>query len=255
MKQVTARLLDKSALLIATLGLAGKAYNVPSKPFWDALLHGRSYIPLVLLTLAGVFGALTPFESYHKRSTLDRTVTMRRRILAGFRRMLEISGKIQPQLDTGDLAMHIWRQKRTFRHPISGVLTRVSTYRMSTHPLNRKFAPKRGIGVVGLCWQFNREIHLDIAPLIATLTTEQEFNDHVQREGAESVMNLPWKSFNEFRHRTALLATPIRNGRNRFIGCISVDASRGFDVLYCRALIEEMTELGLAIGQENFECV
>ncbi|WP_143091402.1 hypothetical protein [Lentzea albida] len=251
---MTARLLDKSALLVVTLGLAAKAYNIPSKQFWDSLLQGRGYVSLVLLGLAGVFGALTPFESYHKRSMLDRTVTMRRRILAAFGRMLEISGKIQPPLDTGDLAMHFWRKKRTFRHPVSGVLTRVSTYRMSTHPLNRKFAPQRGVGVVGLCWQFNKEVHFDVGPLIATLATEQEFNDHVQQQGSESVMNLSWKSFNEFRHRTALLATPIRNGRNRFIGCVSVDASRGFDVLCCRALIEEMTELGLAIGQENFEC-
>ncbi|WP_394614497.1 hypothetical protein JNUCC0626_32080 [Lentzea sp. JNUCC 0626] len=254
MKLGTARLLDKSGLLIATLGLAGKAYDVPSKQFWDALLQGRGYLPLVLLGLAGVFGALTPFEGYQKRSTLDRTVTMRRRILAGFGRMLEISSKIEPRLDTGDLAMHIWRKKRTFRHPIGGVLTRMSTYRMSTHPVNRKFSPKRGIGVVGLCWEFNKEMYFNVDPLIKSLTTEQAFNDYVQEHGAESVMNLSWKNFNDFRHRTALLATPIRNGRNKFIGCISVDASRGFEVLHCRDLIEEMTELGLAVGQENFEC-
>lgn len=254
MKQVTARLLDRSALLLATLGLAGKAYDVPNKHFWDTLVHGRGYVPLLLLGLAGVFGALTPFESYHKRSMLDRNVTSRRRILAGFGRMLEISSKIQPPLDTGDLAMHIWRRKRTLRHPIGGVLARVSTYRMSTHPLNRAFTPKKGIGVVGQCWQFNKEVFFDAGPLIATLKTEKEFDEFVRSHGATAVMSLTWKDFREFNHRSALLATPIRNGRNRFIGCISVDASRGYEVLHCRELIEEMTELGLAIGQENFEC-
>lgn len=254
MKQLTAKLLDRSALLLATLGLAGKAYDVPSKQFWNSLVHGHGYVPLVLLGLAGVFGALTPFESYYKRSMLDRNVTIRRRILAGFGRMLEISGRIQPPLDTGDLAMHIWRRKRTLRHPVSGVLVRVSTYRMSTHPLNRRFTPKKGTGVVGLCWQFNKETFFNAEPLIAALHTEEEFDEHVRRHGAESVMNLAWKDFLEFNHRAALLATPIRNGRNRFIGCVSVDASHGYDVLHCRALIEEMTELGLAIGQENFEC-
>jgi hypothetical protein len=254
MKQVTAMVLDRSGLLLATLGLAGKTYDVPSKQFWDSLVHGRGYVPLVLLGLAGVFGALTPFETYHKRSVLDRNVNIRRRILAGFGRMLEISSNIEPSLETGDLAMHVWRRKRTLRHPLGGVLARVSTYRMSTHPLNRPFTPRKGVGVVGMCWQFNKEMFFDAGPLVVALKSEEEFDEHVRQHGTASVMNLEWKDFREFAHRAALLATPIRNGRSRFIGCISVDASRGFDVLHCRALIEEMTELGLAIGQENFEC-
>lgn len=254
MKQVTAKLLDRSALLLATMGLAGKAYDVPSRQFWDSLVHGRGYVPLALLAVAGVFGALAPFESYHNRAVLDRNVTIRRRILAGFGQMLEISGRVQPPLDTGDLAMHVWQRRRTLRHPVGGVLTRVSTYRMSAYPANRRFTPKKGVGVVGLCWQYNKEAFFDAAPLIAILRTEHEFDEHVKQHGTVSVMNLTWAEFREFSHRTALLATPIRDGRNRFIGCVSVDASRGFEVLNCRAMVEEMTELGLAIGRENFEC-
>ncbi|WP_086663334.1 hypothetical protein [Lentzea kentuckyensis] len=254
MKQVTAKALDRSTLLVATLGLAAKAYDVPSRQLWDSLVQGRGYISLVLLTVAGVFGALTPFENYHNRSVLDRNVLIRRRILAGFGQMLEISSRVQPPLGTGDLAMHIWQRKRTLRHPVSGVLVRVSTYRMSVHPANRGFSPKKGVGVIGLCWQHNKEVFFNAAPLIEKLQTEQDFDEHVEEHGAASVMNLKWNKFREFSHRTALLATPIRNGRSRFIGCVSVDASRGFEVLNCHPLIEEMTELGLAIGRENFEC-
>ncbi|WP_176959775.1 hypothetical protein [Lentzea jiangxiensis] len=254
MKQVMAVALDRAALLVATVGLAGKAYNVPSKLFWDSLLQGHGYVPLVLLVAAGVFGALTPFESHQKRSVLDRNVNIRRRILAGFGQMLEISGNVQPPLETGDLAMHVWRRKRTLRHPLVGVLVRVSTYRMSTYPLNQPFTPQKGVGVVGMCWQSNKETFFDAAPLIDELTTEAQFDAHVEQHGPESVMNLSWRKFRAFNHRTALLATPIRDGRSRFIGCISVDASHGFEVLDCRAVREEMTRLGLVIGQEDFEC-
>jgi hypothetical protein len=253
-KQVTAKLLDRSTLLVATLGLAAKAYDVPSRQVWDSLVQGRGYISLALLAVAGVFGALAPFESYHNRSMLDRNVAIRRRILAGFGLMLEISGRIQPPLDTGDLAMHVWQKKRTVRHPIGGVLIRVSTYRMSTFPANRPFSPKKGVGVTGLCWRYNKEYFFDASSLVETLQTDAAFNEHVREHGAEAVMNLRWSEFREFSHRRALLATPIRNGRNRFIGCISVDASGGFSALHCRELIEEMTRLGLDIGRENFEC-
>ena len=103
---MTAKLLDRSALLLATLGLAGKAYDVPSKQFWNSLVHGHGYVPLVLLGLAGVFGALTPFESYYKRSMLDRNVTIRRRILAGVRSRSP-SGRTKPAA-AGSNARRVW---------------------------------------------------------------------------------------------------------------------------------------------------
>ncbi|RSN20733.1 hypothetical protein DL990_40235 [Amycolatopsis sp. WAC 01416] len=254
MSRKTAKAADKAILLTATLFLAGKAYNVPSKLFWDDLLTGRPYLLLVVLVVAGVFGAFTPFESWQRRSFVDRNVMMRRRVLSTFGRLLDISAKIDPPLDTGDLALHVWRKTRTLRHPVQGVLKRLSSYRMSSFPATRSFAPARGIGAVGLCWQHDREVRFDVAPLVEHLTDPAKYEDHVTRYGPESVMNLTWEEFQALRHRTALFVTPIRSGRNKFVGCVSVDAGRGYDVLNRRELLEEMTNLGMAIGREDFEC-
>ncbi|KFU77337.1 hypothetical protein SAMN04489729_0494 [Amycolatopsis lurida] len=254
MSRRTAKAADKTILLSATLFLAGKAYNVPSKPFWDGLLNGRSFLLLVVLVMAGVFGAFTPFESWQRRAFVDRNVMMRRRVLSTFGRLLDISAKIEPPLDTGDLALHVWRKTRTPRHPVHGVLKRLSSYRMSSFPATRSFTPVRGIGAVGLCWQHDREVKFDVAPLVERLTDQVKYDDHVAHHGSESVMNLKWEEFQALKHRTALFVTPIRSGRNKFVGCVSVDAGRGYEVLDRRELLEEMTNLGMAIGREDFEC-
>lgn len=254
MKRATAKAADKTVLLSATLCLAGKTYHVPSQPFWSSLLQERPHLMLAFLVVAGVFGAFTPFETWQRRSLADRNVAMRRRILSTFGRLQEISAEVRPALPTGDLALHVWRKRRTLRHPVRGVLKRVATYRMSSYPANRRFSPTMGVGVVGLCWQRDREVGFDVAPLARALTNEQAFDRFVEQHGPEAVMNLDWEAFEEVRHRTALFATPIRNGRNRFVGCVSVDAGHGYEILHSRELLEEMSNLGSAIGREDFEC-
>jgi hypothetical protein len=121
--------------------------------------------------------------------------------------------------------------------------------------MNRAFAPPKGVGAVGMCWQKDREVRFDVAELSEMIGAETEFTKYVEEFGAETVMNLSWRQFEDFRHRTALFAVPIRNGRSKFIGCISVDASRGFEILDDRILIEEMSNLSLAIGQDDFQFV
>lgn len=254
MRRTTAKVIDKSLLLITTLLLAAKTYDVPSKQLWDAVLHNRSYLVLVLLGMAGAFGALTPFESWQTRSLADRNVTMRKRVLSTFGKLLDIGGQVHPPLPTGDLALHIWRKRRTLRHPVQGVLKRVATYRMASYPTTRSFSPRRGVGVVGLCWLHDREVGFDVTPLAARLVDEATFDRFAAEHGAEAVMNMSWKTFEVVKHRGAVFATPIRNGRNKFVGCISVDADHGYDVLHRRELLEEMSNLGMAIGREDFEC-
>lgn len=254
MKRVVARAIDRSIVLLATLCLTGNAYHVPSAQFWSSILQDRPYLPLVQLGIVAVFGVLTPFENWRARSLSDRNVGMRRRMLSTFGRILEIGNKVTPPLDTGDLAMHVWQKRKSLRHPLSGTLKRLSTYRMATAPANRSFSPKKGVGAVGLCWEKDREYTFDAAEISEKLTTKAAFTVHAERFGSESVMNLTWQEFERVKHRTALFVVPIRNGRNKFVGCLSVDASRGYQTLKRRELIEEMSNLGLAIALDEFEC-
>jgi hypothetical protein len=255
MKRATARAVDKIALSAATVCLAANTYGLPSQEFWLSVRHEHPYLLILLLVLVALFGALTPFETWSTRSLADRSVIMKRRILSSFGKLLEMADEVRPPLDTGDLALHIWQKRRSLRHPFTGVLIRVASYRMSTSPLNRAFSPSRGVGVVGLCWANNRETAFDVEPLVELLATEESFTRYVDQHGTEAVMNLRWSEFANFRHRTAIFASPIRNGRNRFVGCISVDASRGFPTLDRRELKEEVANLALAVGREEFECV
>jgi hypothetical protein len=249
-----ARAVDRLVVLAATVCLAGNAYGVPSQVFWTDVKRGHPYVPVILLVVLGTFGALGPLEGWSNRALADRRVAIKRHILSTFGRLLEISGAIRPPLETGDLALHIWKRQRTPGHPVSGVLRRIASYRMGTYPANRPFLPVKGVGVVGMCWLSNKEISMDATELAGKLTDQAAYETYVAAHGANAVMGLSWREFANVKHRTALFATPIRNGRNTFVGCISVDASRGFDLLDKRELMEAIGNLALTIGLEDFEC-
>jgi hypothetical protein len=252
MRRNSARAVDKIIVLVGTLCLAGNSYGLPSAQFWRQIRVGHPYVPIVLLVAVGLF-ALSPVENWSTRAQAGSRVTKRRQILASFGRMLKIAEKIQPPLPTGDLALHIWKKKRTLAHPISGVLQRTAVYRMSSQPNTRPFRPTKGVGVVGMCWLQNREVDWDATEAVTRISDEAAYQIYVRDNGLNSVMGLSWRNFEDFKHRTAVFATPIRNGRSRFIGCVSVDARTGYDVLKNSLLLEEMGSLALTIGPEDFE--
>ena len=84
MKRSTARAIDKLTLLGATLCLAGHTYDLPSAPFWESISRHMPYAPVLLLVAVGIFGALTPFESWTARSLINRNLEMKRQILSQF---------------------------------------------------------------------------------------------------------------------------------------------------------------------------
>lgn len=262
MRRGTARAVDKTVLLFATLCLAGNTYHVPSQAFWDRLLAQHSYVLLVLLGLLTLFGALTPVEALTSRSRMEtsrsrmeRNVTIRSQILSSFGRLLSIGKSVCPPLPPSDPGLHIWKRRRTFSHPIAGILSRVATYRLGTAPVNRPFNPPKGVGVVGLCWKRNQEVGIDVQALAMKVTSEEEYKTFREENGGDAVMNLSWNDFDRFRHRGAVFASPIRNGRNRFIGCISVDVSHGYHELDGEELWAQMSLLALVIGQSGFETI
>jgi hypothetical protein len=253
MKLARARAVDRSLLLLGTLGLAGKTYGVPSAEFWANITGRHPALVIVLLAVVGVFGALTPVEALTARARVDRALGVRKSILTSFGRIADIARNIDPPLEIGDLAVHIWRIRRTWRHPVTGVLTRVTTYRLGTAPQNMPFSPPKGVGIVGLCWQRDGPMEMDVASLARELDTEEKYESRVHKDGGDAVMNLSWDQFEGFRHRGAVFAMPIRNGRGKFIGCVSVDASHGYAKLSGHRLQRAMTSLCETVSMHGFE--
>jgi hypothetical protein len=255
MRRRTAQTIDKTILLLATLLLASQQYSIPSASFWHhALLH-RSYLTLTLIAIVGIFGALTPFEAFSRRSNTERGVTFRRQIMTTLGQLVEIGRTVQPPLDVGDLGLHIWQKKHTFRKPIAGELHRVATYRLGSVPATRQIRPTKGHGVVGLCWLQDQEVGVDVASLAVALSDEHKFIAYRESNGANEVMGFSWQEFDRLKHRGAVFATPIRNGRSKFIGCVSFDADHGYNELNTNRMWHELNSLCVLLGQEGFNFV
>lgn len=255
MRLKTASTFDKLILLLATLLLALRQASVPSTSFWQKQVVGHQYIELVLIIITGVFGALTPFESLTRRSRSERGVTLRRIILSTFGQLLEIGRSIQPPLDVSDMGLHVWQKRRTLRHPLAGELLRVSTYRLGSVPATRSIHPTKGKGVVGLCWQRDQEVGYNVTELVAQLSDRQQFESYVTINGPEAVMGFSWEEFQRYGHRGAVFASPIRNGRSKFVGCVSFDTERGYNELVSSRLWHELNTLCVVLGEEGFEFV
>jgi hypothetical protein len=255
MRLTTARTIDRSVILMATLGLAGKQYDLPSRSFWRPLAADRPYFLVVLIAVLGVFGALAPVETLSRRTRLERAVAMRRQILITFGRLLEIGDRVRPRIEISDLGLHIWQLRHTMRHPWGGELVRRATYRLGSTPQTRTFRPTKGVGVVGLCWELDREIGMNVEELARRFTGEEDFVAYRREHGTPSVMGFSWEEFQRFRHRGAVFASPVRNGRMNFIGCISFDIAHGYDELDQRRVWDELNTLCLVVGQDGFENV
>ena len=252
MRTRTASILDKTFVLVGTLCLAGNQYKVPSVELWQSIMQGHDYLVIVFLGVVGVFGAFAPFSSWVAMKQVDRLVTAQTQMLSNFGKLIELGQKLNPPLKTSDLGLHVWRVRRSLRNPIKGSLVRVSTYRLGTTPGLRAFRPATGVGVVGLCWKFDREYGLDVAALSVAIDNERKFHEYREMNGPDSVMNLSWRQFEEVRHRGAVFASPVRNGRNQFVGCVSVDASRGFTSLDTDEFWSELNSVCLRIRQTGF---
>lgn len=255
MRLATARAIDRSVILAATTSLASKQYGLPSNEFWSAIQKDQSYYVLALILIAGAFGVLTPFETLCRRARAERRVSIMRQILTTFGQVLSIRMSTSSSAPISDLGLHIWKKKRSLRHPRKGELARVATYRLGATPVTLSLRPTPGKGVVGLCWQLDREIGVDVRNLTNLLSTERKFAEYREQNGPAAVMGFSWDEFQRFRHRGAVFASPIRNGRSNFIGCISIDASHGYSNLSNSRMWHELNSLCLVIGQDGFENV
>lgn len=255
MRLGTARAIDKGMLLAATLCLAGDQYDFPSKAFWESITADEPYFVIMLIGIVSALGAFPPLESLSERIRLERRVVMRQQVLTTFGQLIDVGRTIHPPAEISDFGLHVWRRRRTPRHPWRGELERLATYRLGATPMTRSIHPTRGLGVVGLCWERDREVGVNVEQLAKLLSTEEEFDDYRRQHGAPSVMRFSWQEFQRFSHRGAVFASPIRNGRAVFVGCLSFDAARGYDELNCHRMWHELNSLCVVLGQDGFQNV
>ncbi|ASW53761.1 hypothetical protein [Plantactinospora sp. KBS50] len=250
MRPLTAKIADRAIMLAATCVMVAQQYSVPSASFWNTAIGGRGYIIAILVTIIATFGALTPAQIWSERSRMARRTAVRHQILNHFGRLLAIASRVDPKPPPSDLGLHVWRIAWALRRPHRR-LVRIATYRLGSTPTTRAFEPGRGVGVVGLCWKRNEEVAVDVEQLAERLTTPAKFAAHIESDGPDAVMNLAWPEFVRVRHRGAVFASPVRNGRGQFIGCVSVDVSSGFAALAKDELWHEVNSLCMLLGDDG----
>lgn len=255
MKLPAARAIDRFIVLAATVTLAGRQYGLPSDELWSDVEREYSYVLVTLILIAGVFGVAAPCESWSRHLHVERRLVMRRHVLTAFGQLIEVCAAVVPAIAVSDLGLHIWQRKRNYRHPLRGELTRVATYRLGASPATRRIRPTPGVGVVGLCWKLDQEVSVDVARLARDLVDEDAFASFRAQQGADAVMGFSWEDFQRYRHRGAVFATPIRNGRSRFVGCVSFDVSHGYDGLNVQRIWHILNSLSFVVGEDGFENV
>ncbi|MFI0410443.1 hypothetical protein [Actinomadura sp. 3N508] len=255
MKVSAARAIDRLIVLAATVTLAGRQYGFPSDELWRDVEIEYSYAMVALILVAGFFGVVAPSESWSQRLHVERRLAMRRHVLTAFGQLVEVCAAVTPTIAVSDPGLHIWQRKRNYRHPLRGELTRVATYRLGASPATRRIRPTLGVGVVGLCWKLDQEVSVDVASLARDLVDEDAFTSFRAQNGIDAVMGFSWEEFQRYRHRGAVFATPIRNGRSRFVGCVSFDVSHGHDALDVQRIWHILNSLSFVVGEDGFENV
>jgi hypothetical protein len=244
---------DKTLLVIAGALLAAQQNDVPSEKLWTDLLQGRGYLLVGTIVVVGIVGVLNPFQAIASRGLTDRALALQRHILHALGAIIDLTCfRLNPPLPINDVGLHVWKVRRTFQHPVQGELSRVGTFRLGSTPLTRQVTFTKNKGVVGLCWAQNREVAIDVEALARTIRNEAAFKRQVEKHGADSVMGFDWGDFETVKHRGAVLAAPIRNRRHKFIGCVSVDLSTGFAVLYTPDVLREVQRLCNLISEQSF---
>lgn len=255
MKTSAARTIDRLIVLAATVTLASKQYGFPSDELWREVEQEYPYVLITLILIAGFFGVAAPSESWYQHLRVERRLVMRRHVLTAFGQLIEVCSAITPAIAVSDLGLHIWQRKRNYRHPFRGELMRVATYRLGASPATRRIHPTPGVGVVGQCWKLDQEVSVDVGALARDLVDEDTFTSFRAQKGADAVMGFNWEEFQRYRHRGAVFAAPIRNGRSRFVGCVSFDVSHGYGALNVQRIWHILNSLSFVVGEDGFENV
>lgn len=249
MRPRLSELIDKTIALAATVFLAANANNWPSESYWKSGWVSASWVIPTALVIAGVFGALQPISALRSRSTVQKRIQLQRQLLTRLGEIIHLGmTQVNPPLDISDLALHVWRKRRSLWHPRVGELERIASYRLGAATTLRDFRPTKGVSIIGLCWKYNAASSMD-----ATLLRDINHFRQESQKGPDYVMG--FKSYDDFQkvsHRTALFASPIQDGKLKFIGCVSADAGSGYAELYNANLPRKLNEIAESLNATDF---
>jgi hypothetical protein len=234
--------------------------------FWNYPPIKRiAWLPIGLTISAAFFGTFQPFRVHREnqkqpaRAVWDRhllhtlgNVLLRCQQLTNEKITTPKSRSKVVEFYWPDLALHVWRVTWVVqpRPPfLVHELLRIRTVRLGSLPALRPVRFYKGKGVVGTSWLRNDEVIVDNESRYGQIDSEDEWNrlNHQQRDG------LSYQEFTLVRDRSAILASPIRDSKGGFIGCVSVDIRQGADLLRDEVLRNQIQQLCIGLGGAYFE--
>lgn len=252
MRSKVAAAWDKGIATAALAVLAAKSQSFPDQRLWADVTDRVPVLIPVLLVVAAVF-TLGPFAARAQRSLVGRRTQLEREVLVQFGKMIREADRVTKGSHFEDFGLHAWQMKRPWGPLGERRLHRVATYRLGGNIVLRKFEPRRGQGVVGMCWENNTEAAFDAEKLAAVANTEAAFDALRAAEGNAAVMGLAWDEFQRVRHRGAVFASPIRDNNHNFRGCLSFDAKSEYLALASSEVPELLNELALRMQAHGFD--
>jgi hypothetical protein len=257
--------IDAIAVIVFSAVLATRQGS-QFKWFWayPPVAHA-AWIPLSLTTVAAFFGAFQPASSFRERRTRPSKQVWDRHLLyalgdliarcqwlAEESKVAAAKGSLPLTFDFGDLGLHVWKVAwhRRGEWPFYGrELERIRTVRLGSLPALRQISFYKGKGVVGRCWQLNDEVIVDNDSRYGNVRSEEDW----LRLPATERDSFSYQEFIRVRDRGAILASPIRDQRQKFIGCVSVDLRSGIIFLQDKIVRGKVQQLCIGLEGSFFE--
>jgi hypothetical protein len=224
-----------------------------------------AWLPLAMTTVAAFFGAFQPVSTVRERRQKPTRNVWDRHLLYTLGELIERCQQIadksrtggsstKPALtfELGDLGLHVWKVTWHLRSewPFFGrELERVRTVRLGALPALRQISFYKGKGVVGNCWRMNDEVIVDNETRYNNVQSETDWLalDPIERDG------FSYQEFVRVRDRGVILASPVRNDQQRFIGCVSLDVKTGAAFVHDKVVRAKIQQLCIGLGGSYFE--
>lgn len=205
-----------------TLTLAARAIQLPAAEFWKD--RPGTIVALVALAAVGVGALNANFEAV--RSSLrerreEMELALRPPLVALFRSLMDELGSEHYV----DVAVHCFLLRRKLRPEFPWFqkeLVRVGGFQLKTSPRSAVRWTK-GKGLIGECWASNKD---------AGANLEEEWAEYREytaiqwdRLPPRTRYAMSFPEYDRTRAYAAIVATPIQNGKEAFVGCISVDST------------------------------